>query len=35
MSSFLDITLTIASSDAPESFTAFCTKKKGKKSALV
>jgi hypothetical protein len=35
MSSFLDVTLTIAPLDVPESFTASCTKKKGKKSALV
>jgi hypothetical protein len=35
MSSFLDVALTIAPSDAPESSTASRTKKKGKKSAPV
>jgi hypothetical protein len=35
MSSFFDVTSTIALLDTPESFTASRTKKKGKKSALV
>jgi hypothetical protein len=35
MSSFLNVASTIAPLDTPESSTASCTKKKGKKSALV